>query len=505
MNLIKLKQLDQTELATFIGTVNDPLYINNPSGYLTFASGVVMTTGNQIISGNKTFAGLITGTSGSISMASGLISDSFNAPSVDWSNKKLYTSNGVNSTAGNPSVDWSNRTLKDFDNLTSVDWNSREFFDDQNDLSLEWQNRELLDENEATSVKWHFRELKDTNDNTTVDWGNSQLLKNSEVLLNWSKSGVLSGNGGWSISGGDFLINYEKHWDNIVNTAAVSKRAADAKFIPLTGNATTGYPNLITGMTASIGMRGTNTVFFGSIYPHGITVMSIADDNNSTYTSGLDTQNRRLYDAGVFNRGLGGRPGGVHFQLYDKKLIDTIGLTSVDWDKRRLFATDGVAYTGVDSQEWSLDYQEREVNGLWNYNATFIGPISGMSAQGMTSPYINGGLSDTVVIFLTGNSDGTPAYNKSSILLYDGEKLDIITYSTGNNFMQWPTGSATSKIAVSWPDGVIHSGTSGNANTGYYNSYTIRSITGVYGINGVGSASQYGWSRFFVKHHGTYT
>ena len=373
MNLIKLKQLDQTELTTFIGTVNDPLYITNPSGYLTFASGVVMTTGNQIISGNKTF------------------------------------------------------------------------------------------------------------------------------------SGILFGSGGWSISGGDFLINYEKHWDNIVNTAAVSKRAVDGKFIPLTGNATNGYPNLITGMTA-IGMIGPpGLVFSLSNYPTSITTASIAGDAFPSYTSGLDMKNRRLYDAGVYNRGLGGRPGGINFQTQNKKLIDTIGLTSVDWDLRRLFVTDGVAYTGIDSTDYSLDYQTREVNGLWSYNATFIGPISGMSAQGMTSPYINGGLSDTVVIFLTGNSDGTPAYNKSSILLYDGEKLDIITYSTGNNFMQWPTGSATSKIAVSWPDGVIHSGTSGNANTGYYNSYTMRSITGLYGVPGVGSASQYGWSRFFVKHNGTYT
>ena len=64
MNLIKLKQLDQTELTTFIGTVNDPLYITNPSGYLTFASGVMMTTGNQIISGNKTFSGILFGSGG---------------------------------------------------------------------------------------------------------------------------------------------------------------------------------------------------------------------------------------------------------------------------------------------------------------------------------------------------------------------------------------------------------------------------------------------------------
>ena len=372
MNLIKLKQLDQTELTTFIGTVNDPLYITNPSGYLTFASGVMMTTGNQMISGNKTF------------------------------------------------------------------------------------------------------------------------------------SGILFGSGGWSISGGDFLINYEKHWDNIVNTAAVSKRAVDGKFIPLTGNATIGFPNLITGMTA-IGMINAPVhVFSLSNYPTSI-IGALTLEAFPSYTSGLDMKNRRLYDAGVYNRGLGGRPGGINFQTQNKKLIDSIGLTSVDWDMRRLFVTNGVAYTGIDSTDYSLDYQTREVNGLWSYNATFIGPISGMSAQGMTSPYINGGLSDTVVIFLTGNSDGTPAYNKSSILLYDGEKLDIITYSTGNNFMQWPTGSATSKIAVSWPDGVIHSGTSGNANTGYYNSYTMRSITGLYGVPGVGSASQYGWSRFFVKHHGTYT
>lgn len=299
MNLIKLKQLDQTELTTFIGTVNDPLYINNPSGYLTFASGVVMTTGNQIISGNKTF------------------------------------------------------------------------------------------------------------------------------------SGILFGSGGWSISGGDFLINYEKHWDNIVNTAAVSKRAVDAKFIPLTGNATTeGYPNLISGMTASIGMRGsTSFIYSSSIYPVSLTIQGAVDVDDAIFTTtGLDTKNRRLLDGFQINRGTAGaRPGGVHFNFQDKKLIDSIGLKSVDWDMRRLFVTDGVAYTGIDSTVYSLDYQTRKLNSTGNSIAVDWGGRTLYDSS--SAPSVN--WSDSKLYTSNGvySTAGTPSVDWSNRILYDFDEFKSVDWS----------------------------------------------------------------------------
>lgn len=284
--------------------------------------------------------------------------------------------------------------------------------------------------------------------------------------------------------------------------------------IPLLGNTTVtgsvvnGYlynptKNLITGI-AALGSQTDNSLSFSWDYSiNGFTFQSYS------WATGIDVKTRNLYDEYIARGASNTRPGGISWGKDAKHLRDAGGSRSVDWESRQLFPHTGNEYRGADSQHWSLDYQYNILQGTptlpWSYIGGFIGPISGMSAQEMTSPYINGGLSDTVVIVLTGNNNGTPAYNKSSILLYDGQKLEIITYSTGNNFMQWPTGSATSKIGVVWPDGVIHSGTSGNANTGYYNIYTIRSITGLYGINGTNSASQAGWKRFFIKHHGTYT
>ncbi|MFM9826663.1 hypothetical protein [Flavobacterium sp.] len=296
MNLIKLKQLDQTELTTFVGTINDPLYINNPSGYLTFASGVMMTTGNQIISGNKTF------------------------------------------------------------------------------------------------------------------------------------SGILFGSGGWSISGGDFLINYEKNWDNIVNTAAVSKRDVDARFIRLTGNTSYPYPNLISGMTASIGMRGSNSYNFGSnIYPANITAFSTTSDDVNFTTTGLDTKNRRLLDGFQTNRGVAGsRPGGVHFNNQDKKLIDSIGLKSVDWDMRRLFVTNGVAYTGIDSTVYSLDYQTRKLHSTGNSIAVDWGGRTLYDSS--SAPSVN--WSDSKLYTSNGvySTAGTPSVDWSNRILYDFDESNSVDW-----------------------------------------------------------------------------
>ena len=208
---------------------------SNPSGYLTLSSGVVMTTGNQTISGNKRFAGLLTGTSGSINLASGLMSDSSYKNSINWNNRNLFDSN-----AGN-SIDWATRNLHANDNditlswetrsafnsagSTVIDWENEQLNEGPGTLSVDWGDRELHDENAAASVNWHYRELKDTNGDTTVNWEDMELKDtNGDTTVNWEDGYLYEG---WDAYDGITSSNLGSDWSAIGNSDLVTKEAVN--------------------------------------------------------------------------------------------------------------------------------------------------------------------------------------------------------------------------------------------------------------------------------------
>lgn len=149
--------------------------LSNPSGYLNSASGVVMTTGNQTISGNKQFIGLLSGTLGSVSLTS--------AKTYDSSYKQ--------------SVDWNNRNLLDTNHINSLEWNQRVMRDSASTAALDWANRYLLDDNANIVLNWNQKVF--------------------ESIWNFSQ--------GCTSDGAITLTNQGTNWSTIGNTELVTKEA----------------------------------------------------------------------------------------------------------------------------------------------------------------------------------------------------------------------------------------------------------------------------------------
>lgn len=191
--------------------------LSNPSGYLNSNSGVVMTTGNQTISGNKRFVGLLTGTLGSISLTSAKTYDSSYKQSVDWNNRNLLDTNHINSldwlyrelraSDNTVSVDWENRILKSSDGFDRVDWEQAALTDGFGVSSISWGTRIMSDAGGYQTLRWGDRELYDTNDYATLDWENRTF------------------GGSWDFADSATSSNLGTDWSVIGDTELVTKGA----------------------------------------------------------------------------------------------------------------------------------------------------------------------------------------------------------------------------------------------------------------------------------------
>lgn len=104
---------------------------------------VVFTTGNQTISGIKTFndsliINHISGSNGnfSLDLNNGYITSVGNI-AVDANTKQLYNNNGTST------LKWHSQTLNDLDSFVSVNWNNRELRDALSSVSVNWSGRFL--------------------------------------------------------------------------------------------------------------------------------------------------------------------------------------------------------------------------------------------------------------------------------------------------------------------------------------------------------------------------
>lgn len=175
---------------------------SNPSGYLNSNSGVVRTTGNQTISGDKAFDGWLTGTNGSISLKSGIIRDN----------------------SLNHSIDWANRRLK-FGTNVILDWYSQILYNGAENEALNWGGSLMKDGAGYSSIAWNDRELKDTNGYTAAEWGNRKLIKDDNTFsVDWQNRTF---GGSWDFADSSTSSNLGTDWSVIGDTELVTKGAVD--------------------------------------------------------------------------------------------------------------------------------------------------------------------------------------------------------------------------------------------------------------------------------------
>ena len=148
---------------------------------------VVWVTGDQSISGTKTFV-LPIYVSGRV--ATPIISpydvlgvNSY--PMIEVASGKLWIYNG--STAYLPTVDWPQCYLTAKNNVVSVNWNIYTLYDGTSQTALDWSNRILSDTSSVGSVDWQNRWLLNSSIQTNLDWENRQLSGN------WDAEGLTIG------------------------------------------------------------------------------------------------------------------------------------------------------------------------------------------------------------------------------------------------------------------------------------------------------------------------
>lgn len=199
-SLIKLKQLESGELFSFVTGAEYP-YLSGASGFLqgqiNSLSGYinplwVLRTGDQTISGNKTYSGDSTifgnliiwdsfGASAILSTEELILRDTTNQTSLDWNNRTLYNSAGITY------LDWENRSLTGNWSTNGSPANSghlinKGFFDSK---AVQLTGVQTIQGNKTTSGTWTFNNQVVFNDPTSFvsDAGNNIILVDSSSAL----------------------------------------------------------------------------------------------------------------------------------------------------------------------------------------------------------------------------------------------------------------------------------------------------------------------------------
>lgn len=164
---------------------------------------VVTTTGDQSISGQKTFLGRLLALANNVSSIDSLnrkLFDGSGQVNINWESGYAYSTivdyqeseEEAIPILGNSqlSVDWQGRVLWDRFGNPSIDWDFNYLYAGGSP-SIDWGFRELYNEDGYPTVKWQSRHL-DADDGISIDWGLRQLhAYNGDVVVNWDSKALI--------------------------------------------------------------------------------------------------------------------------------------------------------------------------------------------------------------------------------------------------------------------------------------------------------------------------
>lgn len=273
----------------------------NPSGYLNSASGVVRTTGDQTISGDKTFK------------------DASNNTTIRTNVRKLYDTFGLDS------IDWSGRVLHAGDNLPSVDWGNGILRENVfGEVCVDWYSR-ILSDGATTSVNWGSRALHSTDGiYPSVDWGARRLNNSSDIAtVDWSACELTDIDEYDSLNWNGRTLKDSLSFDSLDWDARTLKTAGGQDSLNWAGREA----------------RSANTA------------LSIDWENRQLSNSSADTVVD--WQAGTLVSTLG---AGVTVDFQNHKLYDTEGDESYDWEGRNFpygFSSDAAVYLTAQGTDWA--------------------------------------------------------------------------------------------------------------------------------------------------------
>lgn len=372
---------------------------------------IVYTTGDQAITGIKTFATNIV-VSNTINTANKTLG-AFLGTSVNWSNGTLIDYN-----TSNASVDWiSNRSLSDSSSALSVAWNSRT----------------LVDVNGATSVNWANRSLIDTSGNVAFFWVPSGVTSNSGIYLkdtgNYARNSVASVAQLIGLSGADSTT-----YATIVNLAQTGA-TIETQLTSLSGwaaPATAGYV-YTTGAQTIAGAKtfSNNAVFNSSLVVNGL----FSTSSKTLSLPGLGTTID--WNAGVLNDSTFNNGPSINWT--NRLLYDAIGAVSIDWTNRIM--NDASVVQSTDWNRRSLIDSVGNPQLYWNMSgistpsSIYLGNTGNYTRSGVASVAQLFALSGAVTtnVVMTNNTTATATFNSgvSDETIYD-DSVSLVSSLTIN-------------------------------------------------------------------------
>lgn len=409
---------------------------------------IVYTSGNQLISGFKTF-----GTGISTLYISG-----------DSNNQGLIDNNGVQS------VDWINRNLDDLNGVQSVSWGIRVLRDAVQNYSVEYSNRFLRDVAQNYVLDWNNRILSGnwTKDGnyllTSIDSGNSQIQIDAERnkpsvtglsingaiaritgdIIFTSGPNIIIGQGangftftttipaGFVLSGnlettGSNLYNSLKNLSGQLDTTGSNLRNLITSLSGQFNITGSNLNNLINGLSGQLNISGTNlqtqintlTTNLASTgqQDYNISINNATNISGNLFITGSNLQNQInslgygtiVYISGVQNIG-GTKTFTGNLILFDN-YPSGIGYTGVSGLVYKT-GVSGQFYTNDSGNLISVDFYNRGLSGTWNAQNLII--VKGISGDGAKFNTISGAGGTLTVIDFVGNRI---LYN--SIVSYD--------------------------------------------------------------------------------------
>ena len=316
-------------------------------------SKVVMTTGSQDITGNKTFLGPVSFYKEGqlvLNVQSGHLNDGLpgniffpqgNATAIDWTGRKL------NNQSNLPVYDWQNNLIYDGDDVVA-NFSDKSLLDGGVE-SLNWNSRGLYDGNELLALNWSNRTLANAQAQTTLNWGSLRLQSGSQVRVDWNL-GTLNYNFGPTLDWQNKLL-YSSD-DTSVDWENRQLSAVGLDFARPVLDWKSGILVDVTQSDGVIALDWTGRKLFDS---DGNVALKWSERTlvDSLGRIVYDFENNKVFTAGDISIDYSGRKlhnsqGDVQLDWEQSTLNDTAGVAALNWDNREV-----VDETAVVSINWN--------------------------------------------------------------------------------------------------------------------------------------------------------
>lgn len=400
---------------------------NNPSGFITGVAAdatFVRTTGEQSISGGKTFQNLkaLTVTGSGIydnggNLRVNLTNSAFNM--YDWNSTNYILNRSLYDAGGAESVDWNNRYLYDQNLIRSIDWVNRNLYNEDDNLVGDWTYGQLYSTDVGLpSIDWTLRVLQHSNGQTSLNW-NQNYLTGNWFAQNLTISGfpVVTSNQTGNFANSGYVVQNFYPLKSNPSGYITSAQAGGVQSFHVSGIYLSGVIGISGTKGISVRTGLNNTIIFDGFSDY-LQVNSIGAFNSGKYDTLVNILNQQLISVDyVLDY------SGLPILDASGNGLSAYSGVSLDWTNRILYGNWSTQNSLTISGYRALTLADTQDFATVNFTNTGFYPrsnpsgyITASQAGGVQSLTVNGG-------------------NISGVVLFSG--LNGISISSGTNTIFW--------------------------------------------------------------------